>query len=299
MSVYNGEAFLKEAIESILNQTFDNFEFIIINDNSGDSSLDILTSYKDRRIKLINNETNIGLTKSLNKGLKVASGKYIARMDADDIAYNYRLEKQYNFLEHNNEIGVLGTQAISNGKFFKYKIVHPTSDYLIKWKLFFSNPIVHPSVMYHKTLIESIGGYNENRLYGQDYDLWVRLIPITKFANLDTVCLFLRRHKENISIKKKSKQRINAIQTLDALFSKILKRKFTFKELESFFYHEFETKLERENTNIIIDELFSFFLNNNKLTNDEKNTIINEKQKLQLEINYPLRSKIMHLIGLQ
>lgn len=299
MSVYNGEPFLVEAIESILNQTFDNFEFIIINDSSSDSSLDILTSYTDRRIKLINNDTNIGLTKSLNKGLKVASGKYIARMDADDIAYKYRLEKQYNFLEHNNEIGVLGTQAISNGKFLNYKIKHPTSDYHIKWKLFFSNPIVHPSVMYHKTLIESIGGYNENKLYGQDYDLWVRLIPITKFANLDKACIFLRRHRENISIKKESKQRVYAIQTINALYSEILERKFTVRELESFFYHKFETKLDRDNTNSIIDELFDFFLRNNKLTDNEKNIIINEKQKLQLEINYPLRSKIMNLIGLQ
>src|SRR3990170_6306785 len=97
MSVYNGERFLREAIESILNQTYRDFEFLIINDGSTDSSREIILSYNDPRIRLIDNELNIGLTRSLNKGLRLARGKYIARQDADDISFRKRLEKQVAF----------------------------------------------------------------------------------------------------------------------------------------------------------------------------------------------------------
>jgi glycosyltransferase involved in cell wall biosynthesis len=144
MSVYNGEKYLKEAVDSILNQTFSDFEFIVINDHSTDSTSEILFSYKDSRLKIIENDENIGITKSLNKGLRLVSGKYTARMDADDISFNNRLEKQLQYLEDNPDVGVLGTMAISNGKYLKYKINLPSKDYLIKWQLFFSNPIIHP-----------------------------------------------------------------------------------------------------------------------------------------------------------
>src|SRR5690242_9380591 len=99
MPVYNASSYLREAIESILNQTYSNFEFIIINDGSTDNSLEIIRSYHDPRISVVNNETNLGIIKTRNKGLKLAKGKYIANMDADDISLSSRLEKQVQYLE--------------------------------------------------------------------------------------------------------------------------------------------------------------------------------------------------------
>jgi len=109
MSVYNGEKYLREAIESILNQTFRDFEFIIINDGSTDKTSEILSSYNDPRIVIINNKRNIGLTKSLNKGLKMVKGEYIARQDADDVSLPERLERMVNFLDMNRDVGLLGS----------------------------------------------------------------------------------------------------------------------------------------------------------------------------------------------
>ncbi len=109
MSVYNGEKYLREAIDSILNQTFKDFEFLIIDDGSTDSSADIIRSYTDFRIRLIQNEKNIGLTRSLNKGLKLAKGEYIARMDVDDISLPIRFEKQVSFLDKYEDVKLVGS----------------------------------------------------------------------------------------------------------------------------------------------------------------------------------------------
>ena len=136
MSVYNSDKFLSESIESILNQTFRDFEFIIINDCSTDKSLDIIKKYSknDNRIVLIENENNIGLTKSLNKGVKIAKGNYIARIDADDTALNNRFEVQYNFLEKNKNIFLVGggTYEIDyKGKIIR-RFLRITNSYLLK-----------------------------------------------------------------------------------------------------------------------------------------------------------------------
>ena len=109
MSVFNGQSYLKEAIESILNQTFEDFEFLIINDASKDNSLRIIQSFDDSRIKLVHNSDNIGLTKSLNKGIDLAKGEFIARMDCDDISLPERLSMQVSFMDKNPDIGILSS----------------------------------------------------------------------------------------------------------------------------------------------------------------------------------------------
>ena len=109
MPVYNAEKYVAEAIDSILNQTFNDFEFLIINDGSTDNSLDIIKSYDDPRITIINNETNLGLSHTLNKGIELARGEYIIRMDADDISLSIRLEKQIEFMDSNQHIGICGS----------------------------------------------------------------------------------------------------------------------------------------------------------------------------------------------
>ncbi|HZG84980.1 glycosyltransferase [Paenibacillus sp.] len=182
MSVYNEkESELKLAIESILNQTFKMFEFIIILDNPTNKSvLRLLKHYSmyDKRINVLVNKKNLGLANSLNKGIKIAKGKYIARMDADDISVLNRLEKQFNFLEDNKNYDVVATDRLDineSGELIdtSYLVVNSFDD--IKSILPFGSVITHPSVLMRKSFILSMNGYR-NFKAAQDYDLWLRLI---------------------------------------------------------------------------------------------------------------------------
>lgn len=199
MPVYNTEeVFLKEAIESILNQTFQDFEFLIINDGSTNNAEEIILSYKDERIKYIKNKQNLGLIKTLNKGLELAQGEYIARMDSDDISLLERFEKQVKFLDENSEIGILGA-------WFKYfpgnrTVETATTPKDIKEKMLVSsNEIGHPTVMIRNSVLKKFNAkYNENALYVEDYALWLSLIDKVKFANIGEVLLYYRMHKNSI-----------------------------------------------------------------------------------------------------
>ncbi len=155
MPVYNGEKYLKEALESILNQTFTNFEFLIINDASTDNSKNIINSFNDHRIKLIENKENLGLTKSLNKGISISQSEYIARMDADDISLPKRLGIQVKFMDKHPEIGAVGTWAKIIGDKNKKHIKTYSNFEKIKAVSFFKNIIVHPSVRIGRKLINN------------------------------------------------------------------------------------------------------------------------------------------------
>ena len=155
MAVYNGEKFLEEAIGSILKQTFLNFEFIIIDDGSEDTSLKIIKNFKDKRISILENNKNIGLSASLNKGIKLSKGKYIARMDADDISLPERLEKQYNFMERNPNIGIVGTgyDLINESGERMGTYIYPDNPVTIHWKLLTGPVFPHPTVMLRKKVL--------------------------------------------------------------------------------------------------------------------------------------------------
>ncbi len=176
MSVYNSEQTIRQAIESILNQSFSDFELIIVDDGSIDRSLKITKDFIriDKRIKLIENETNIGLTKSLNKAINLAKGKFIARQDDDDISLPKRFELQINFMENNPNYAFCGCNGIikQNGqellKFFEFNAI---KTHLIK-----RNYFVHSTILIRKDILTKCGLYNEKYLYGQDYELWCRLI---------------------------------------------------------------------------------------------------------------------------
>lgn len=196
MAVYNGELFLREAIESILSQTFRDFEFLIINDGSTDGTRDILLSYYDTRIRLVHNEQNIGLTKSLNRGLGLARGVYVARQDADDISLPRRLEKQVTFLDEHTDVVILGTQAENidrHGNVCSRRVSSKASSELaIRWQLLFSNPIIHTSVMFHSAVVRQHGGYDECFASSQDFELWSRLLYNYGVRNLKEVLVRYR-----------------------------------------------------------------------------------------------------------
>lgn len=209
MCVYNCEKYLREAMDSVLSQTFNDFEFIIINDGSTDNSKSILESYSDRRIRLFNN-SNKGLTKSLNEGIGYSRGEYIARMDADDISFSERLKKQVDFLESNKDVAMCGTWAEfinTRGEYITdYKT--PVSDSDILKELIFHNPFVHPSVMIRKEIFEKVGLYDENFRFAQDYELWTRIVTKYKTTNIPEKLLKYRLLKEGITKSKNFKVRI-------------------------------------------------------------------------------------------
>lgn len=211
MSVYNGERYLCDAIESICQQTFRDFEFIIVDDGSTDNTKGILEKYvqKDRRILLSQNERNVGLTRSLNKGLTVARGEYIARQDADDVSLPERLATQVAYLRGHAEIGLLGTAYYLVD--FQGKCIGqaqpPLSDSGIRWRLLFHNAFCHTSVMFNRKLTRDVGlFYNEDLLFSQDYDLWTRMLEHTSGANLETPLVCLRVHQSSITSLRRGEQ---------------------------------------------------------------------------------------------
>lgn len=199
MSVYNGmtlgpqsktgtasSAYLKEAVESILNQTYKNFEFIIVDDASTDKTWDYLKSLKDKRVRLLRNKQNLGLAASLNKALRLAQGDYVARMDADDISLPNRFEEQVEFLQRHPEIDLCGTWADLINE--KSEIIgekkYPKEDQSIRKVLPFYNPIIHPTWMVKKEVFLRVGDYNPNLDFAEDYDLLIRISKYFKMANL-------------------------------------------------------------------------------------------------------------------
>lgn len=203
MPVYNAEAYLREAIESILNQTFQDFEFLIIDDGSTDGSAAIVRSYTDPRIRFVQNEKNLGLTATLNRGTALASCELIARMDADDISYPERLEKQYRYFQHHPEC-VLLSNAIRNVSADKKKTraVFFNNDF-IYYELIFTCKINTPTVMCKKSVLEAEGGYLTR--YSEDFNLWWRLSR--KYAiHHDNEILLDYRYSESSLWKESKKQ---------------------------------------------------------------------------------------------
>ena len=201
MSVYNGGEFLESSIDSILSQSFGNFEFIIINDASSDKSLEIIKSFDDPRIVVVENKENLGLILSLNKGLGIAKGKYIARQDADDISYPTRLESEVKHLKENEKVGLLGTSISlvdGNGSEIA-KWANPQSSNANIWLLFFNTCVYHPTSMYHRDLALSIGGYSVDYKYAEDYKLWSDISKVSEINNLQELLLDYRVHDGAVS----------------------------------------------------------------------------------------------------
>ena len=219
MSVYNAENFLSLAIESILNQTYKNFEFLIIDDGSSDKTLEIIKSYNDDRIKLVVNEENKGLAFSLNLGMKLARGKYVARMDADDISHPKRLAKQVKYLEKHSDISILGTWAQlidEKGKHIRFYIL-PLRNEIIMAKMVFHIGIVHPSILIRKSDFERLElNYDPQiKLPLEDKELWIRAGGLLKFGNLPSFLIKYRVLPSSVSrVKKKMDDKFHFVVNL-------------------------------------------------------------------------------------
>lgn len=211
MPVYNNEKYLRPAIESILNQKFTDFEFLIINDGSTDKSKEIIRSYKDQRIRYEENIENLGIIKTLNKGIDLAKGKYIVRMDGDDISLPERLKIQYDFMEKNPEIGVSGGKVETIGNMTSYSTKPNNNSEEIRANLIFNTPFSHPSVIIRKDVLSSKNlFYDDNFPHAEDYELWTRVSKYSKLGNINKKILKYRMHEESICNTHSEAQRQSA-----------------------------------------------------------------------------------------
>jgi len=218
LPVYNGERFIRDSIQSVLDQTLTNFELIIVDDGSNDGTFEIINSFEDPRIKIIRNITNQGISKSLNLGLKLSQGEYIARHDADDLAHSERLKKQIKYFNRNPFIGVVGTwtKVVDefNNEIDIWKL--PTKPEDVFFNLMFHNCLTHSSVCFRKEIVIKAGGYRKIDKDVEDYSLWLRCLKLTKIANIPEFLTVYRVRDDSIS--RTSASQIEKTSTLSSNF---------------------------------------------------------------------------------
>jgi glycosyltransferase involved in cell wall biosynthesis len=201
LPVYNSEKYIRESVQSILDQTYENFELIIMNDGSKDRSDEAIRSITDNRIVYIN-QANMGLAATLNKAIGMAKGSLIARQDHDDLSLNTRLEKQVKFLNDNPETALLGTWAEvidENGKLTEREHKHPIANIQLKFSLLFDNPFVHTSVMFRREAWQQAGTYSTDKSYFEDYRLWSAISRDQAVANLPEILVKYRELSSGMS----------------------------------------------------------------------------------------------------
>ncbi|MFA7208788.1 MAG: glycosyltransferase [Parcubacteria group bacterium] len=222
MSAYNEEKYVSAAIESILDQTYRDFELIVIDDCSRDATWKLIAGYagRDPRVRASRNEKNLGISSTLNKGLALARGKYIVKMDADDWSYPDRLEKQVRFMEKNPQVAISGgtMEVCDEGMVVLNKRPYNLTDREIRRKIFLYNPFCHPAVIYRTDIAKRVGGYCLIDSAG-DYELYFKLGLHGEFANLPDVLLKYRVNRGSISVyKARSQERDTLYVRLKAVF---------------------------------------------------------------------------------
>ena len=211
MTVYNGERYIREAIDSILNQTFEDYEFLIIEDCSTDETLKIIKGYQDPRIKVVKNEKNIGFIQSLNEGIALSQGEYIARQDADDISLPDRLLEEVIFLDNNPDVAMVGTgREVIDETGVRIMNFSPKKDPTFQ-DICNGNPFQHSSIMIRNNILLEFGGYNELFPSCEDYALWLFIAKKYQVHNIPKILCKLRVHNESVSVKKFEEQVISHI----------------------------------------------------------------------------------------
>ena len=263
MTVYNGFPYIKDAISSILNQSFSDFELIIIDDASTDETANTIEIFNDRRIRYFKNSTNMGITRSANRGLSLAKSPYIARIDADDVSLPERLARQVEYLDQNQDIGVVGSairEIDTKGRFLR-SWNPPTSPQLIKWSLNLFDPIAHSTVLMRRKLVEQVQGYANEMETVEDYDLWRRLSKITKIANLSDVFGLIRRHSTNITKIRSGFHRERRIKVSQLMISDYLNKEISYETVRQIIDLEFDNKEDVQASAKVLSNLMRKGLN--------------------------------------
>ncbi|MDF5722455.1 MAG: glycosyltransferase family 2 protein [Rhizonema sp. PD37] len=281
LPTFNMGMYISRAIDSILSQTLEDFELIILNDGSTDQTADILAEYKqrDQRIVVVHNPKNMGLICTLNKGLNIAQGTYIARQDADNYSTPTRLTEQVCYLERHPHIGLVGTrvfviddheQMISNN-IYPYFVLPPA---LIPWELLFYPYFSHDTIVVRRDLLLQVGGYRLDRIHAEDYDLWCRLSRITQLAMLPDVrgCLYI--NPEGISQKFADTQNQTSKQIIREAMSELLIKDVSLADAHIMFQIAKTAVLltadEMHRSEILLSQLHTAYLNKFTLTKQEK-----------------------------
>jgi glycosyltransferase involved in cell wall biosynthesis len=230
LPVFNADKYVFQAIESILNQTYTDFELIIIDDGSTDHSAEVICSFHDTRIVFLQNQDNQGLVYTLNRGIQSAKGKYIARMDADDISLPHRFQQQVSFLEMHPEIGVVGSGYLpidENNNAVRSPIYKAEYPLTVKWAILIGNPLAHPSTMYRADLARQLGGYDKHFTYAEDYEFWTRMAEITNICSIKDVLIRYRVRDDDHRSRKYSEmlQETNKIRQI--AFSRLFNGQMT------------------------------------------------------------------------
>lgn len=238
LPVYNAELFIAKSIKSILNQTYSNFELLIVDDCSTDATLTIINGFQDSRIKLFEKTKNTGYTESLNWGIDLAQGTFIARMDADDVSLPTRFEKQIEFLKKNKNISICGTGAYIDGGNFEFN--YPQEHEQILINLLFGSSLIHPSIMGRRAIFKEYK-YDVQKEPAEDYDLFTRLVAGGKhIANLKEKLLIYRIHSSQISLRQNQKQKNSAQLSMLRMFRlfNYNKGKFPDEYVKTYIYPE-------------------------------------------------------------
>lgn len=215
MPLYNGRQHVADAVVSILEQTYKDFELLVINDGSTDDSREIVQSFDDPRIRIEDNPRNMGVTATLNRGLQLARGTIIARQDADDVSLPDRLRRQIDVLQTNPQTAMVGGW---------YRVVDSTNEggriqrlpelpAHLSWSLLFGNQFMHGLATFRKRVVRALGGYSPSIVFAQDYDLWCRLSRTHALQNVPTVLAHYRRTPKGISVSYEAAQRQSALAT--------------------------------------------------------------------------------------
>ncbi|MDB5298037.1 MAG: hypothetical protein JWO31_4020 [Phycisphaerales bacterium] len=211
MAVRDEARFLPVAVDSVLGQCFSDFELLVVDDASADATPAVLAAAaaRDHRVRVVRNDRNLGLTASLNRGLALAAGAFVGRLDGDDVARRDRLAAQVAFLDANPAVGIVGSSrtVVDEAGGFLYHAAALESDRDIRWRLLLGNPLAHPTVMIRRGVLAAHGlRYDESFRTAQDYELWTRLLTVTRAANLPDALVTYRRRAGGVSLSRREEQ---------------------------------------------------------------------------------------------
>jgi len=272
MPTFNSSKYLDTSISSILNQTYFDFEFLIINDGSTDNTEEVIKSYNDKRIQYVRNFKNMGVAKTLNKGINLSKGDYIVRMDSDDFSINTRIEKQVDFMNKNPKVGLCGSHFLGFGDFTnEYK--YPTCYDDIKICLLNKNVIGHPTSIMRKTyFLNNNLYYNYKYQYCEDYELWTRAARCFEIANIPEILFYHRKHIEQIStqyrsIQKQTNFQIQLNQIINIVGNLTIEEKLDYKNaIENGRKTELQSMEKLMNRFLLLNRKYNYY-NQDKLQN--------------------------------
>lgn len=298
MAMYNGGQYLKSSLISVLNQTYRDFEFLIVNDCSTDNSKEIIFSLNDPKIVVFDNEKNIGQTKSLNVGLRIAKGEYIARVDADDIVFENWLEKVMSVIESNKNITAVSAQAFvidHRNKIYKTNDI-PIDYENIVLRSIYRSPVNHVGIVYKKDIVLEHGGYNDDYRLAADYNLWVRLLcSESKFEVVSEYLLAIREHPGSLSIVERNQSYVKEmVTTMMCSINHCSNNKLKYNDVLTIyqsFYEPMTITIEKIEEAVRIIDIFCDKINSN---------LIDDKSKIKSLKEYFIKTiflkKIMCLI---